>query len=135
MGENYNTGTCTIRVGRDYVCLNFGSNLATSASVRDRGTRRTRGRVIRSQGSRFGRFLPKLGPASQQRRSDPSRHPARCTRSRRPSSPLLPNLVFSTHSRCGPCDGAMTLPSGGPIASSPVAKVSGVVHIVEGLPG
>jgi len=38
MGENYNTGTCTIRVGRDYVCLNFGSNLAASASVRDRGT-------------------------------------------------------------------------------------------------
>src|SRR5437773_5718406 len=43
---------------------------------------------------------------SQQRRSDPSRHPARgphriCTRSRRPSSPLLPNLVFSTH-RCPP---------------------------------
>src|SRR5207244_9364689 len=41
MGENYNTGTCTIRVGRDYVCLNFGSNLAASASVRDRRTRRT----------------------------------------------------------------------------------------------
>ena len=38
MGENYNTGTCTIRIGRDYVCLNFGSNLAASASVRDRGT-------------------------------------------------------------------------------------------------
>ncbi len=38
MGENYNTGTCAIRVGRDYVCLNFGSNLAASASVRDRGT-------------------------------------------------------------------------------------------------
>src|SRR5258706_16470128 len=42
--------------------------------------------------------------SSQQRRSDPSRHPARgphrvCARPRRPSSPLLPNLVFSTH-RC-----------------------------------
>src|SRR5260370_32212849 len=39
---------------------------------------------------------------SQQRRSDLSRHPARgphriCARPRRPSSPLLPNLVFSTH--------------------------------------
>jgi len=35
--------------------------------------------------------------------------------------------------RCGPCDGAMTLPSAGPpIAGSPVAKVSGVAHIVEG---
>src|SRR5437763_7839590 len=35
-------------------------------------------------------------------RPDPSRHPARgphriCARPRRPSSPLLPNLVFSTH--------------------------------------
>jgi uncharacterized protein len=38
MGENYNTGIYTIRVGRDYVCLNFGSNLAASASVLDRGT-------------------------------------------------------------------------------------------------
>jgi hypothetical protein len=37
-GWNYNTGTCTIRLGRDYGCLNFGSNLAASASVRDRGT-------------------------------------------------------------------------------------------------
>ena len=37
MVEHYNTGTCTIRVGHDYVCLNFGSNLAASASVRDRG--------------------------------------------------------------------------------------------------
>ncbi len=37
--------------------------------------------------------------------------------------------------RCGPCDGAMTLPSGAPIAGSPVAKVSGVAHIVEELPG
>ena len=39
---------------------------------------------------------------SQQGRSDLSRHPARglhriCARPRRPSSPLLPNLVFSTH--------------------------------------
>jgi hypothetical protein len=30
---------CTIRVGHDYVCLNFGSNSAASVSVQDRGTR------------------------------------------------------------------------------------------------
>src|SRR5258707_8471896 len=39
MVEPYNTGTCTIRVGHDYVCLNFGSNSAASVSVQDRGTR------------------------------------------------------------------------------------------------
>ena len=39
MVEHYNTGTCTIRVGHDYVCLNFGSNSAASVSVQDRGTR------------------------------------------------------------------------------------------------
>jgi hypothetical protein len=36
MVEHYNTGTCTIRVGHDYVCLNFGSNSAASVSVQDR---------------------------------------------------------------------------------------------------
>jgi hypothetical protein len=45
--------------------------------------------------------LPEL-VADQQGCSDSSRHPARgphriCARPRRPSPPLLPNLVFSTH--------------------------------------
>src|SRR6266849_3714669 len=44
---------------------------------------------------------------SQQGRSDPSRHPARgphriCARPRRTSSPLLQNLVFSTHNGVPP---------------------------------
>src|SRR2546429_9403201 len=75
--------------------------------------RRVSGRVQLTNGDRL--FLVMLyqrrGPTingfedssvSRQRRSDPSRHPARgphriCAGPRRPSSPLLPNLVFSTH--------------------------------------
>ena len=76
--------------------------------------RRISGRVQLTNGDRL--FLVMLyqrrGPTingfedssvSRQRRSDPSRHPARgphriCAGPRRPSLPLLPNLVFSTHS-------------------------------------
>jgi hypothetical protein len=70
MAENYNTGTCTIRVGHDYVCLNFGSKLAASVSVRDRGTRRTRSkwsRVLRysakykSHGEPLDQFIRRKG--------------------------------------------------------------------------
>ena len=79
--------------------------------------RRVSGRVQLTNGDRL--FLVMLyqrrGPTingfedssvSRQRRSDPSRHPARgphriCAGPRRPSLPLLPNLVFSTHSPPG----------------------------------